>query len=176
MEKYEIDNLSLNDEFFDIKRSGNIPDMEFAESLRFAMLITEGKSKEEAYNIVFCVGSKPEKSFLSFKANALLRRKYVQDILNRLIMTNHIVFADKHYNALNELYSIGLYGNSEKNRVEALKAFIDATKRPDVKIDANLTINIGSEMIDKLESQIGSMAQKAKLIKQSGDIIDVDTI
>jgi hypothetical protein len=56
MEKYEIDNLSLNDEFFDIKRSGNIPDMEFAESLRFAMLITEGKSKEEAYNIAFCLG------------------------------------------------------------------------------------------------------------------------
>jgi hypothetical protein len=167
---------SFADEFYDIKRANNVPDNEFINSLKFAMFIAEGKSKDKAYEMVFCKGQNIDKSLLAYKARTLLSRKYVVDILNKLVMSNHLVFADKHYNALNELYEIGFNGKSEKNRVDALKAFIDATKRPDVKVDANVNINVGLEMLEKLEKQLTNMAENAKLLTRDEEIIDVSAV
>ena len=86
------------------------------------------------------------------------------------------MFADRHYLALEELYRIGMDGDSEKNRVDALKGFLEYTKRPEAKVDAPITINIGSEMIEKLELQLSTLANNAKLLTKNGDIIDVETI
>jgi hypothetical protein len=92
-----------------------------------------------------------------------------------LVAGNHIIFADMHYEAIQELYNIGMHGKSEKNRVDALKAFIDVTKKPDAKIDTKVSIHIGADMLDRLEATLESMSKQAKLVLKSGDIIDVET-
>jgi hypothetical protein len=91
-------------------------------------------------------------------------------------MSNHIQFADKHYSALNELYMIGMQGESERNRVDALKGFIEHTKVPQSKVDVPITINLGESIISKLQEQLNTLAQNAKLITKSGDIIDAEML
>jgi hypothetical protein len=169
-----IQQTSFADEFNDIKRAYGLTDLDFANALKFAMCIAEGRTKEESFKMVFCHGSEEyEKDFLKFKSGMFIRRKYVSEIINRLVMTNHLVFADKHYNALNELYNIGFSGVSERNRVDALKAFIEATRRPDTKIDVGVSLSIGTEMIEKLDKQLTLLANSAKMVTQGGEIVDV---
>ena len=51
--------------------------------------------------------------------------KVVQDVMDKLIQVYHIAYYDKIHNALLELYNIGMYGEKERNRVEALSKFLD---------------------------------------------------
>jgi hypothetical protein len=117
----------------------------------------------------------PDRSKASTLANKLVRTKWISEIITRLVAGNHIIFADMHYEAIQELYNIGMHGKSEKNRVDALKAFIDVTKKPDAKIDTKVSIHIGADMLDRLEATLESMSKQAKLVLKSGDIIDVET-
>lgn len=164
---------SIIEDFEDIKGKAKVSDERFEQSLNFALLISEGRSKAEAYMTVF--GEESKSKALNM-ANKLIRKKYVAQIVDRLITGNHILFADKHYQALNELFKIGMEGISERNRVDALKAFIDVTKRPETKVDTQINISIGSQMLESLEAQLNKMAAQAIMVSKNGDVIDAQVI
>ena len=157
----------------DIKGKYRIDDDKFARGIRFALLISEGRSRVEAYRDAF-----PEESdkTLHNKVSQFARTKWVGDIVTRMIAGNYIMFADKHYQALEELFSIGMEGQSEKNRVDALKAFVEHTKKPEAKVDTFININVGADMLDRLESQLASMATNSKFLSKGGEIIDANSI
>lgn len=161
-------------DFDDIKASHRIDDERFAQGLQFALLLSTGSNRTDAYITAF--NHTGDRNIAKTLASKAVHTKWISSIVNRLVAGNHIMFADKHYKALEELYRIGMEGVSEKNRVDALKGFIEHTKKPDAKIDAPITINIGSEMIDKLELQLSMLANSAKLLTKSGDIIDAEMI
>jgi hypothetical protein len=161
-------------DFDDIKANHRIDDERFSQGVQFALLLSTGSNRTDAYIEAFNhTGDRNTAKTLASKA---VHTKWISSIVNRIVTGNHIMFADKHYKALEELYRIGMDGDSERNRVDALKGFLEYTKRPEAKIDAPITINIGSEMIDKLESQLSLLANSAKLLTKSGDIIDVQEI
>lgn len=165
---------SILSDMEDIKGRYRIDDDRFSKGIRFALLVSEGTSRIEAYKEVF-----PEENnnkLLSAKVSQFARTKWVGDIITRMVAGNYILFSDKHYQALEELYSIGMNGNSEKNRVDALKSFIEHTKKPEAKIDTFVNINVGADMLDKLEQQLSHMANNAKFITKGGEVIDVTDI
>lgn len=169
---YQITANMLSD-MEDIKGKYRIDDDRFARGIRFALLISEGKSRLDAYRDAF-----PEETDknVNVKASQFARFKWVGDIVTRMVAGNYIMFADKHYQALEELFTIGMNGNSEKNRVDALKAFIENTKKPEAKVDTFININVGADMLDKLESQLSNMASNSKFLSKGGEIIDVNSI
>jgi hypothetical protein len=161
----------LND-FSDIKSTYKMSDKNFTDNLEFCLLITERVNKADAYMKVF---EETDRKKASTYATRLLHSKAVSRMIDRLIAGNHILFADKHYGALEALYEIGMNGSDEKNRVQALGKFIDATKRPEAK-DVTVNLNVGSEMLDKLEESLMVLANNAKMIMRDGSIIDAELI
>lgn len=161
-------------DFDDIKASHRIDDERFKQGIQFALMMSTGTNRVDAYIEAFEFNG--DRKIAKTLASKAVHTKWISAIVNRLVAGSHIMFADKHYMALEELYRIGMDGDSEKNRVDALKGFLEYTKRPEAKIDAPITINIGGEMIDKLEAQLNTLANNAKLLTKSGDIIDVEAI
>lgn len=159
----------------DIKGKYRIDDDRFAKGIRFALLVSEGKDRVTAYKEAFPEDS-DDKKMIGAKVSQFARTKWVGDIITRMVAGNYILFSDKHYKALEELYMIGMEGSSEKNRVDALKAFIEHTKKPEAKVDTFININVGADMLDRLENQLAHMANNAKLLTKEGDIIDVTDI
>lgn len=164
---------TIIEDFDDIKKKYKISDSRFRDGLQFSLLISEGRDRTAAYMSVF---DESNTAVARNEASKFLRNKWVSEIVNRLVAGNHILFADKHYQAIIELYNIGMEGKSEKNRVDALKAFVDVTKRPEAKVDTSININLGSDMLDRLQEQLSMLASKSMMINQSGEIIDVQII
>lgn len=164
---------TIIEDFDDIKKKYKIGESRFRNGLQFSLLISEGRDRTAAYMSVF---DESNTAVARNEASKFLRNKWVSEIVNRLVAGNHILFADKHYQAIIELYNIGMEGKSEKNRVDALKAFVDVTKRPEAKIDTSININLGSDMLDRLQEQLSMLASKSMMINQSGEIIDVQVI
>ena len=160
-------------DFDDIKSNHKISDEQFEKGFKFAMLVSEGKDKQYAYMVAF---DEENKGIASTRANQLVRTKWCSAIIDRLICGNHILFADKHYQALNELFQIGMTASSEKVRSDSLKAFCDLTKRPETKVGVAINLNLGSEMIDKLEAQLNAMASQSMIVNKQGEIIDCEVV
>lgn len=164
---------TILEDFQDIKKNARIDDDTFSKAVQFGLLISEGRDKAYAYMQAY---GEANRSVASSLSNKLVRTKYVSEIINRLVAGNHIIFADMHYEAIQELYNIGMSGKSEKNRVDALKAFIDVTKRPEAKVDTKIDIHIGGDMLDRLEATLNHMASNAQLVLKTGEIIDAEVI
>lgn len=164
----------LLEDFDDIKASHRIDDERFGQGIQFALLLSSGSNRTDAYIEAF--KHEGDRNTAKTLASKAVNTKWINSIVNRMITGNHILFADKHYRALEELYKIGMDGDSERNRVDALKGFLEYTKRPEAKVDAPITINIGSDMLDRLQEQLNSLANNAKLLTKAGDIIDVEAI
>ena len=164
---------TIIEDFSDIKKNARISDTDFDLGVKFCILISEGKDKAYAFMTTY---GETNRSIASSLSNKLVRTKWISEIITRLVAGNHIIFADMHYEAIQELYNIGMSGKSEKNRVDALKAFIDVTKKPESKIDTKVDIHIGGDMLDRLEATLNHMATNARLVLKSGDIIDAEII
>ena len=164
---------SILNDFSDIKSNSKISDDKFELGLKFALMLSEKKDRTTAYMEVYGVEDRKKARVL---ASQLLHTKWVNDIINRMITSNHILYCDKHYSALDELYRIGMEGEDEKNRVQALKSFIDATKKPELKAGIQINMNLGSEMVDKLEAQLAMLADNAKIYLRDGSIADAEVI
>jgi hypothetical protein len=141
------------EDFEDIRKQYKLGDDKFKQGFKFAELISEGKSKTKAYEVVFNdkdVG----------KAARFARLKWVSSIIDRLIAGNHVLFADKHYQALTELYNIGINGDSERKTVREFvdnyflasdaRAFRQHVRevQPDVDLNVTVEVNGGVEVID----------------------------
>jgi len=165
---------SVLEDFSDIKKNARIGDEDFEKGVKFALLISEGRDKTSAYMAAY---SEPDKPTACIVANRMVRTKWVSELINRLVAGNHIIFADKHYSALAELYDIGMDSSvSPKVRVESLKAFVDSTKMPQTKVDTQINISLGSEMTERLEKQLAILASNAKMVTHSGDLVDVEVM
>lgn len=164
---------SMMSDFSDIKGRYKIEDDRFAKTLEFCLLLSERKNKADCFMEIF---EENNRHIASKMANKLVHTKWINEIINRMITSNHIMYCDKHYSALDALYDIGINGEDEKNRVTALKGFIDATKKPDMKADVPININIGSDMLDKLELHLKALSDNAKVLMRDGSIIDAELI
>jgi hypothetical protein len=164
---------SMISDFSDIKGRYKIEDKRFSDALEFCLLLSESKNKATCYMEIYGETNRNKATKL---ANKLVHTKWVNEIINRMITSNHIMYCDKHYQALDELFNIGMNGEDEKNKVTALKSFIEATKKPDMKADAPININIGADMLDKLELHLKSLSENAKVLMRDGSIVDAEVI
>lgn len=166
--------MDMLEDFSDIRKEVmNVSDERFSQGLRFALLISEGKSRALSYVDAFGDSDNPTRD-----ANNLLRSSWVGKCVDRMISGNHIFLADKHITALNEMFDIGMSSDvAPKVRVDALKFFAELTKKPEaLKIDIDTTIHIGKEMSDKIDGMITALSGENKMITQSGEIIEVKTL
>jgi hypothetical protein len=159
----------LND-FDDIKARYRVGNEGFEKGFKFALLLCEGRSKVQAYReAVDSEGNADE-------ANKYSRFKFVQAIVERLVAGNFVLFADKHYKALEELYRLGMESGSDKVRSDSLIAFIDRTGLNTKKVDVEVNINLGTDMLDRIEQQLNSLASSSLLVQKSGDVIECKVI
>ena len=92
--------------------------------------------------------------------------KVVQDVMDKLIQVYHIAYYDKIHNALLELYNIGMYGEKERNRVEALSKFLDKTEKQLAKVDnskveTNINVvNNQTDVFDVLQNNLLQVTDK----------------
>lgn len=165
---------TVAEDFEYIKGQYKLSDERFQQGMKFVLAVGSGVSKADAFMQAF---GETDKHLARVKANQFVRTKWVSEVLNRLVTSNHVVFTDMHYNALGKMYDLGMDDSiSPKVQVEALKAFCELTKAPTSKIDAPITINIGAEMLDSLNAKLNQLAHGGKLLAKSGDIIDVEEI
>lgn len=156
-----------------IKGKYKISDERFEDGVKFVMAISSGSNKTEAYMEVYC---ETNKHLARVKSNQLVHTKWMSELISRIQVGTNVIFHDKFYSALNELYDLGMTASSEKVKVEALKGFCDLVKMPDKKIDAPININIGSEMLDKLSEQLSLLASNAKVMMKGGEIVDAEVL
>ncbi len=165
--------MSLAEDFDDIRKgSKGVSDENFNRAVKFAWLISEGMPKSKAYCETFEVAETKHTRAL---ASSLMRKKYVGDIINRMIAGNHVLMADKHVQVLNEMFDIGMDKSvSDRNRIDVLDKFAQLTKKPEaIKIDYDVTIGLGAEMAEKIDSLTANLAAKGSMIGSDGQIIDV---
>ena len=104
-----------------------------------------------------------------------MRKKWVSQIIERMIAGNHILFSEEHHAALRELFDIGMNGVQEKNRVDALKAFVENTKMP-VKEEVDYKdISGGLEMLGKMKAMLEDLASNGVVAKGT-ELIDVTVL
>ena len=165
--------LGMAEDFEEIRRSTRgVNEVQFGNAVKFCWLISEGKSKAKAYAEVHGVSATDRSTYTL--AAALIGRKYVGEILNRMLAGNHVLMADKHVQSLDEIFEIGM-DKSERtqDRLVALTEFAKLTKRPEaIKIDHDVTLHVGQEMADKIDNLTKSLAAKGSMIGSSGEIID----
>lgn len=163
-------NLDITKDFSDIQRQFKVDDEAFNKGVMFALGISEGKNRAEVYKNIF--GSVPK---LSYTATVYMRKKWVSSLIDRMLAGNHILHSHEHHMALKELYDIGMNGEYEKNRVDALKSFIEATKMP-VKEEVDYKDMAGGiAMLGKMKNMLEELASKNVVIK--GDqVIDVKVL
>jgi len=160
----------IAEDFEDIRRSAKgVSDETFAKTIQFCLLISEGQLKGKAHESVFGKLSDNRKM-----ATMLINRKYASQILERMIAGNHLLLADKHLAALEEMFDIGMdKGESTRNRIDALDKFAGYTKKPEaIKIDVDTTLHLGVDMVEKIDSLTKSLAAKGSMIGSDGEIID----
>jgi len=165
--------LGMAEDFEEIRRSTRgVSEIQFGNAVKFCWLISEGKTKAHAYAEVH--GCSPTDKATYTLAAALIGRKYVGEILNRMLAGNHVLMADKHVQALDEMFNIGMdKATGMMHRVNSLKAFAELTKRPEaIKIDHDVTLHVGQEMANKIDHLTKSLAAKGSMIDSSGEIID----
>ena len=92
-----------------------------------------------------------------------------------MLAGNHILHSHEHHVALKELFDIGMNGDSEKNRVEALKIFVDATKMP-VKEEIDYKdISGGVKLLGAMKNMLEDLANN-KVVAKNGELIDVKVL
>ena len=166
--------LGMAEDFEEIRRSTRgVNEIQFGNAVKFCWLISEGKSKAHAYAEVH--GCSPTDKATYTLAAALIGRKYVGEILNRMLSGNHVLMADKHVQALDEMFNIGMdKATGMMHRVNALKSFAELTKRPEaIKIDHDVTLHVGQEMADRIDNITKTLAAKGSMLNSDGEIIDV---
>jgi len=165
--------LSLAEDFEDIRKGAKgISEEVFAKTVKFCWLISEGKPKLEAYSLAYDVN--PKAASTRPLAVALTARKYTGEILNRMLAGNHVLMADKHVQALNEMFDVGMDKSvGMMHRVNALSKFVEFTKKPEaIKIDYDVTIGIGQDMVAKIDHLTKSLAAKGSMLDSDGEIIE----
>ena len=165
--------LGMAEDFEEIRRSTRgVSEIQFGNAVKFCWLISEGKSKAKAYAEVHGVSATDKATYTL--AAALIGRKYVGEILNRMLSGNHVLMADKHVQALNEMFDVGMDKSvGMMHRVNALSKFVEFTKKPEaIKIDYDVTIGIGQDMVAKIDHLTKSLAAKGSMLDSDGEIIE----
>jgi hypothetical protein len=165
--------LGMAEDFEDIRKATRgVTEEQFRKAVKFCWLLSEGKSKVESY--VEAYGGNKADKITQQSARSLAGRKYVRDILNRMVSGNHLLFADKHVVALNEMFDIGMdRAEKTRDRLDALKAFAELTKKPEaIKMDVDITHHIGQEMVEKVDKLTQTLAAKGSMIGPDGEIVD----
>ncbi len=167
--------LTMAEDFEDIRKTTKgVSDEDFFKTVRFCFYISEGKSKVDAYCAAQGIDLAAKTKVTHTMAAALVARKYTGEILNRMLAGNHILMADKHLMALNEMFEIGMEkGNKTRDRIDALDKFSQLTKKPEaIKIDVDTTLHIGREMATKIDSLTKTLAASGGMVDRHGEIID----
>jgi len=158
------------EDFTEIRKSvPNVSDEEFKRGIEFSFLISEGKSRVQAYTSAY-----GESDNLTRDANNILRKKWIKSVIDRLITGNYVLMFPEHIQSLKELFDIGMDKSvSPKVRVDALKYFAELTKKPEaIKIDIDTTIHLGKEMSDKIDSIISKLGNSGGMINSDGSITE----
>lgn len=162
--------LDIIKDFSDIQRQFKVDDEAFNKGVFFALGISEGRNRAEVYKEVF-----GEVQKLSYTATIYMRKKWVSSLIDRMLAGNHILHSHEHHMALKELYDIGMNGEYEKNRVDALKAFIEVTKMP-VKEEIDYKDMAGGiAMLGKMKNMLEELSEKQVIVK-GDEVFDVKVL
>jgi len=104
--------------------------------------------------------------------------KVVQEVMDKLIQAYHIEYYDKRHQALMELFNIGMYGEKERNRLEALAKFLDKTDKQLAKVDNNSNkvetninvVNNKTDVFDVLQNNLLQITNEQYKQLQKGNV------
>jgi len=145
---------------------------EYLNAIRFCAYITTNDSNyAEAYKKVFCdrefvksrIGlpkDNPKYLEINSAASRYRRSKLVVDILTVSQVPLDMIFAGERYKALGVLSEIMTYGRMDKDRVNAAKELLAATKGPE---NVNIELDIGikeNSAVKQLNEQLAEIVSR----------------
>jgi hypothetical protein len=153
---------------------------EYLNAIRFcAYMTTNGSNYTEAYKKVFAdrdfvkervrlPTSDPKYAELTSAASRYRRTKLVVDILTVSQVPLDLMFTGQRYKALGVLASIMENGKYDRDKINAAKELLAATKGADnVKIELDVGIKEGSA-VQKMNDQLAMLASRQKQLLESG--------
>lgn len=153
---------------------------EYLNAIRFcAYIATNNSNYTEAYKKVFADRefvqerinlntSDPKYAELTSAASRYRRTKLVTDILTASQVPLDLIFTGHRYKAIGVLADVMENGRYDRDRVNAAKELLAATKGPEnVKIELDVGIKEDSA-VQQLNDQLAQMAARQKSMLESG--------
>lgn len=153
---------------------------EYLNAIRFcAYIATNNSNYTEAYKKVFADRefvqerinlntSDPKYAELTSAASRYRRTKLVTDILTASQVPLDLIFTGHRYKAIGVLADVMENGRYDRDRVNAAKELLAATKGPEnVKIELDVGIKEDSA-VQQLNDQLAQMAARQKAMLESG--------
>ena len=145
------------------KRRPRRPLKEFLSACEFVTYVTMGHSYMKAYRLTFPDRVKKNSKHRKTQeagANMYTRTALVSGMLLRIQLHNHILFMDRHYEALKRMYEMGMDRQTEpKTASYLLDKFVTHTKKPEnVAAGVQVHVNVESTALDSIEAQLKQLA------------------
>lgn len=153
---------------------------EYLNAIRFcAYMITNDSNYTEAYKKVFADRKfvkervnldtrDPKYAELTSAASRYRRTKLVTDILTSSQVPLDLIFTGERYKALRVLADVMQNGRYDRDRINAAKELLAATKGPEnVKIELDVGVK-ESSAVEQLNDELAKMAARQKAMLESG--------
>ena len=153
---------------------------EYLNAIRFcAYMMTNNSNYTEAYKKVFsdrdfvkervdAPTSSPKYTELTSAASRYRRTKLVVDILTQSQVPLDLIFTGKRYKAIGVLAEVMENGRYDRDRINAAKELLAATKGPEsVKMELDVGVS-ESSAVQQLNDQLATVATRQKELLESG--------
>lgn len=153
---------------------------EYLNAIRFcSYMITNGSNYTEAYKKVFIdrdfvqnrinlPTDSPQYGELTSAASRYRRTKLVTDILTASQVPLDLIFTGQRYKAISVLADVMEHGKYDRDRVNAAKELLAATKGPEnLKIELDVGVKEDSA-VQQLNDQLGQMAARQMAMLEAG--------
>ena len=153
---------------------------EYLNAIRFcAYMVTNDSNYTEAYKKVFAdrdfvknrlslATTDPKYTELTSAASRYRRTKLVVDILTQSQVPLDLIFTGQRYKAISVLAEVMETGRYDRDRINAAKELLAATKGPEsAKIELDVGV-VQSSAVQQLNDQLSSIAARQKELLESG--------
>lgn len=160
--------------YSDVLNSGRYKLTDYVNAVKFVSYKLLNKSDIDAYSAVFpkkyeeLVMAGLTRGDIGAYVTSYTKGKMVIKILQQTVVPAYVLKAPMHFDAINELFNIGMKSRSDIARVQALSKVVDATKAPEDK-KIQLELNIGkTDEIAELNKTMAEFAEKQSLAISNG--------
>lgn len=153
------------------------------QALDFARRITNGDSKFKAYCAVHglnhqgLIDNRKSYNRVNVRVWRYLHSDVVKLQIDRVQLSLHSYFHDKHLKALNEQFNLGMSARSEKVRADALNQFIQNTRNPLLGKPTDNEVKLMSEsrqLLDSISNAFQQVSSKRTQVENPRDVLTVN--